>query len=76
MRAALGAPASRPERRRLWVGSENQRFHYLTDRYSPDIEVPREGGPWRGVEVRIEADGRVYANGWPVWAPHTAIRER
>lgn len=59
----------RPERRRLWVGSENQCFHYLTRRYSPEIELPREGGPWREVEVRIAADGIVEANGWPAWAP-------
>lgn len=59
--------AARPERRRRWVGSENQRFHYLTGRYSPEIERPRDGAPLREVEVRIEADGRVRANGWPAW---------
>lgn len=45
------------------MGSENQRFHYLTDRYTPEIERPPDGAPWREVEVRIEADGRVRANG-------------
>src|SRR5687768_1759776 len=59
--------AARPERRRRWVGSENQRFHYLTDRYSPAIEVPAAGGPLREVEVRIDADGWIHSNGWPVW---------
>jgi len=61
-----GYDATRPERRRRWVGSENQRFHYLTDRYSPEIEVQAEGASWREVEVTIGADGRVRANGWPV----------
>ena len=59
--------AARPERRRLWVGSENQRFHYLSDRYSPDIELPVDGAPLREVEVRIDADGAIHSNGWPVW---------
>jgi anaerobic ribonucleoside-triphosphate reductase activating protein len=57
--------AHRPDRRRRWVGSENQRFHYLTARYSPAIETPGDGEPLRGVEVRVAADGRVLLNGWP-----------
>jgi anaerobic ribonucleoside-triphosphate reductase activating protein len=59
--------ARHPERRRRWVGSENQRFHYLTGRYSPEIERPAPSQPLRAVEVRIEADGGVVSNGWPVW---------
>ena len=59
--------AARPERTRLWVGSENQRFHYLSDRYSPDIELPADNAPFREVEVRIAADGAIQSNGWPVW---------
>ena len=55
-----------PERRRRWVGSRNQRFHYLTARYTPAIETPATGEPLRGVEVRVAADGRVLLNGWPV----------
>jgi anaerobic ribonucleoside-triphosphate reductase activating protein len=58
----------RPEPRRLWVGSANQRFHYLTGRYGPEIEVPAAGGPRHTVEVRIGADGRWSANGWPTLA--------
>jgi len=65
--------AARPERRRRWVGSENQRFHYLTARYSPEIELPPPRAPLREVEVRIAADGRVQANGWPVW-PRSPLR--
>jgi anaerobic ribonucleoside-triphosphate reductase activating protein len=57
--------ASRPERKRLWAGSANQRFHYLTDRYSPEIERPARDAPLRSVEVRIGLDGRWSANGWP-----------
>src|SRR5262245_28687224 len=64
--------ASRPERTRLWAGSENQRFHYLTDRYGPEIERPADGAALREVEVRIEADGTISANGWPAWAPPLA----
>jgi anaerobic ribonucleoside-triphosphate reductase activating protein len=59
--------AARPERERLWVGSRNQRFHYLTDRYSREIELPVHGAPLREVEVRIGTDGRILANGWPSW---------
>jgi anaerobic ribonucleoside-triphosphate reductase activating protein len=29
----------RPETHRNWVGSQNQRFHYLTARYDPSIET-------------------------------------
>ena len=66
--------AARPARRRLWVGSENQRFHYLTDRYSPRIEWPDPGQPLREVEIRIDPEGRITGNGWPVW-PRTGLRE-
>jgi anaerobic ribonucleoside-triphosphate reductase activating protein len=58
--------ASRPETGRRWAGSANQRFHYFTTRYSPGIERPAPGEPLRTVEVRLGADGRLLANGWPV----------
>jgi anaerobic ribonucleoside-triphosphate reductase activating protein len=61
--------ASRPETERLWAGSTNQRFHYLTGRYSPAIERPLPEEPLRVVEVRIGADGRLAANGWPAISP-------
>ena len=35
--------AARPETTRLWAGSTNQRFHYLTDRYSAVHRAPRRG---------------------------------
>lgn len=55
--------ASRPDWTRNWVGSTNQRFHYLTDRYSNSIE----GGDIlnREVEWRIRDDGSLVVNGWP-----------
>ena len=57
--------AGRPENERLWAGSTNQRFHYLTDRYHPAIERPAPEEPLRAIEVRIGPDGRLTANGWP-----------
>lgn len=60
--------ATRPETERLWAGSTNQRFHYLTDRYSTAIERPSPGTRLRSVEVRLAPDGRLSLNGWPVVA--------
>jgi len=61
--------APSPEHERQWVGSANQRFHYLTNRYSRAIERPAPGEPLRTVEVRLGADGTWSANGWPAFAP-------
>jgi anaerobic ribonucleoside-triphosphate reductase activating protein len=55
----------RPESRRRWVGSTNQRFHFLTDRYAPGIELARPGVPFREVGVEIAPDGTVRAHGFP-----------
>lgn len=55
--------ASKPDRSRNWVGSTNQKFHYLTDRYNATIEEP--DAPKREVEWRIRDDGRLIINGWP-----------
>lgn len=55
----------RPELERRWVGSANQRFHFLTDRYRPGIERIHPGEPETTVELRIGTDGRVRMNGWP-----------
>ena len=46
---------------RPWVGSSNQRFHFLTDRYSElasKLERTRNK-----LEVRLKPDGRIYING-------------
>jgi anaerobic ribonucleoside-triphosphate reductase activating protein len=57
--------AAHPETERLWSGSTNQRFHYLTGRYTPCIERPGANEPLRTMELRIGPDGHVAANGWP-----------
>jgi anaerobic ribonucleoside-triphosphate reductase activating protein len=67
---------ARPETRRRWVGSANQGFHYLTDRYDPSIEVAPPGEPWRSVEITIGPAGRWTANGWPVLEPFPSRAER
>ena len=52
----------RPERVRNWVGSTNQRFHYLTDAYDASIETdPR----YRHVVELREEDGHLFLNGCP-----------
>jgi anaerobic ribonucleoside-triphosphate reductase activating protein len=50
------ADVSRP-----WVGSKNQRFHFLTDRYR-HLEAQLTELPNR-LEIRIESDGRIQING-------------
>ncbi|MEG9677309.1 MULTISPECIES: 4Fe-4S single cluster domain-containing protein [Citrobacter] len=55
--------ASSPDRTRKWVGSTNQQFHYLTNRYSESIEGSTQ--PDRAMEWRISGDGRIVVNGWP-----------
>ena len=48
---------------RNWVGSRNQRFHFLTDRYGPDIiDDPSYRS---GMEVRFSSDGSIKINGQP-----------
>lgn len=50
-----------PERRRRWVGSQNQVVHHLTGRYAEDD--PRFFMP-NTVELRLTRDG-LTVNGWP-----------
>ncbi|EHC05411.1 Radical SAM domain protein [Shewanella baltica OS625] len=50
------------ERSRNWVGSENQKFHYLSERYDSAIEPIKEGVI---TEWRIDPYGVVSANGIP-----------
>lgn len=57
--------AARPETVRRWVGSTNQRFHFLTDRYASGIEVARAGEPHRSIEVEISPEGSLRVRGWP-----------
>jgi anaerobic ribonucleoside-triphosphate reductase activating protein len=56
---------ARPERRRRWVGSENQAFFYFTPRYTAAIEVPGPEAPAQTVEARLGPDGTLHVNGWP-----------
>ena len=57
--------ADLPETARRWSGSANQRFHFLTGRYSPGVERIAAGGTERTVELRIGPDGRMERSGWP-----------
>jgi anaerobic ribonucleoside-triphosphate reductase activating protein len=56
--------AGMPEAKRNWVGSSNQRFHYLTNRYDSSIETNPAFGC--GIEVRVQPDATMKLNGWPV----------
>lgn len=59
-----------PEPQRRWLGSANQRLHFLTPRFRPDD--PRFATS-NTVELRLEG-GRVTINGWPAAAD--AFRRR
>lgn len=50
-----------PESRRNWVGSTNQRFLYLTERYDASIETDPASAP--SVEIRVSANGELRING-------------
>lgn len=54
--------ADMPDRCRNWVGSANQRFHYLTSRYDASIETDEE---FRNVVELREDEGRLFMNGCP-----------
>jgi anaerobic ribonucleoside-triphosphate reductase activating protein len=54
--------AQRPERRRPWVGSDNQRFWFLTERYA-HLAGQLETVPNR-LEIRISPSGEVAVNGF------------
>ena len=54
--------AHRPERRRPWVGSDNQRFWFLTDRYA-HLSDELDSIPNR-LEIRISRSGEVAVNGF------------
>lgn len=56
--------AARRDSSRNWVGSENQKFHYLSERYNASIETSPDYLP--AVEVRVELDERLSINGFPL----------
>lgn len=51
-----------PETERRWIGSSNQRIHFLTDRYSPDDPCWRRSNT---IEIRLE-EGELTVNGFPI----------
>jgi anaerobic ribonucleoside-triphosphate reductase activating protein len=62
-----------PDAERRWVGSTNQRIHFLTDRYRPDDPCWRRPNT---LEIRVRG-GEVSVNGFPapgpavgLWKPH------
>ena len=55
--------ANLPEQSRRWVGSTNQQFNYLTERYDARIESGDRLD--RVLESRLKTDGTVFINGWP-----------
>ena len=59
--------AARPDETRRWIGSENQRMHFLTDRYDPGDPMFTSADT---VELRMR-DGVLTINGrpWGAWAP-------
>jgi anaerobic ribonucleoside-triphosphate reductase activating protein len=61
----------RPERRRRWIGSANQKVCFLSDRYAPNdpqFEEPNS------VEIRLDGRGGLQVNGWPELAARLASR--
>lgn len=54
---------SKLEKKRNWVGSTNQCFHFLTDFYQSGIEYDERFS--HGFELRIYSDGSVQTNGFP-----------
>lgn len=59
--------ASRPDTARRWIGSTNQRVHFLNDRYSAEDPCWRTGNT---VEIRWQ-DGELSVNGFPSEASRT-----
>jgi anaerobic ribonucleoside-triphosphate reductase activating protein len=50
------------DRDRPWVGSTNQTFHALTDRYRVLVnELDRDSDR---LEIRVDRDGTISVNGW------------
>lgn len=54
-------PEPSPPVGRRWIGSANQRMHYLTAAYAPDDPQMRDANT---IEIRISKQG-VLINGWP-----------
>jgi hypothetical protein len=52
----------RPDRRRRWIGSANQKVCFLSDRYAPNDPQFEEPNC---VEIRLDGEGGLQVNGWP-----------
>lgn len=53
---------------RRWIGSKNQRMHFLTDRYQKDDPLLRSKNT---IEIRLRK-GELIVNGWPEHAARVA----
>ncbi len=51
----------KPDYIRPWVGSTNQRFHFLSARYSQTVDV---AGETDRLEVHLASDGTITVNGF------------
>jgi anaerobic ribonucleoside-triphosphate reductase activating protein len=49
-----------PDEERRWIGSSNQRIHFLTDRYHYDLQWKKKNT----LEIRLQ-DGTLTVNGFP-----------
>jgi anaerobic ribonucleoside-triphosphate reductase activating protein len=49
-----------PDEERRWIGSTNQRIHFLTDRYHYDLQWKKRNT----LEIRLQ-DGQLTVNGFP-----------
>jgi anaerobic ribonucleoside-triphosphate reductase activating protein len=58
--------AQRPERHRPWIGSDNQRFWFLTERYAHLAD--KLGAIPNRLEIRISRSGEVAVNGFATTA--------
>lgn len=55
--------ARRQDTERNWVGSGNQRFHYLSTAYDCSVETAEQYR--NGVEIRFAESGNLLVNGFP-----------
>ena len=61
-----------PDTTRRWIGSSNQRIHFLSDRYRADDPYWREP---ETLEIRL-ADGELCVNGFPARKKMAAVEPR
>ncbi|NVB40368.1 radical SAM protein [Pseudenhygromyxa sp. WMMC2535] len=53
---------AQPDDTRRWIGSSNQRLHFLSERHHPAQPCFSAG---ETVELRLSAEGELTINGWP-----------